>query len=117
MSPMLGFSISRLARIRWPMCSVGSIDPLGIRYGLTTNAWIRSASPTATATVITSSISDLTVDLGAFVEDRGISCPPRARARRGSAAFRRSSLLRLFGLRAAFRLLGGALRLGGRLRR
>src|SRR6478609_582612 len=39
------------------------------------NAWISSASPTATATVTTSSISDLTVDFGALVlESRGIRC-------------------------------------------
>ena len=31
MSPTLGWLIRRLARIRWPMFSVGSIEPLGIR--------------------------------------------------------------------------------------
>ena len=44
MSPTLGFEISRLARMRWPILSVGTIDGLGIRYGLTMNAWMRSAS-------------------------------------------------------------------------
>ena len=39
------------------MSRVGTIDGLGIRYGLTMNAWISSASATAIATVITSSIS------------------------------------------------------------
>ena len=31
MSPTLGWSISRLVSTRWPMCSVGTIEPLGIR--------------------------------------------------------------------------------------
>jgi hypothetical protein len=51
------------------MSSVGIIEPLGIRYGLTTNAWIRSASPTATATVTTSSISDFSVDFSFVADD------------------------------------------------
>ncbi len=64
MSPTLGWLISRLVSTRWPISSVGTIDGLGIRYGLTMNAWISSASPTAIATVTTSSISDLSVDFG-----------------------------------------------------
>src|SRR5215831_13633156 len=36
------------------------------------NAWIRSASPTAIATVSTSSTTDFTADLGAFVVERAI---------------------------------------------
>ena len=62
MSPTLGCVIRRLVRTRWPIVSVGTIDGLGIRYGLTMKAWISSASPTAIATVTTSSIRDLTVD-------------------------------------------------------
>src|SRR5207248_1546683 len=123
MSPTLGLSIRRLARIRCPMWSVGSIEPLGIRYGLTMNAWISRARPTAIATVITSSISDLTVDLGAFAEDaRAIRLPIHGRARRPTPPARRSSLLRSFdrglvlrGLRFGLGL-GGGLRLNGGLR-
>src|ERR1700731_3336879 len=44
------------------MSRVGIIEPLGIRYGLTMNAWISSASATAMATVMTSSISDFIAD-------------------------------------------------------
>jgi hypothetical protein len=62
MSPTLGFPESRLTRIRWLIASVGIIEPLGIRYGLTMNAWISNASPIATATVTTSSMSDLMPD-------------------------------------------------------
>src|ERR1700733_6676960 len=60
MSPTLGWLIIRLARIRCPIASVGSIDPLGILYGLTMNAWTRKATATATATVATSSTMPLT---------------------------------------------------------
>src|SRR3954451_7477863 len=46
MSPILG-SLNRwpmgLTSTRWPIWSVGPIDSLGIRYGLTRNAWIPSA--------------------------------------------------------------------------
>src|ERR1700735_4888157 len=62
MSPTPGWVESRKARIRWPTCSVGSIEPEGIRYGLTTNAWIRNARPTATATVTISSITEYSGD-------------------------------------------------------
>src|ERR1700689_251651 len=44
------------------MCRVGSIEPDGIRYGLTTNAWVRKARPTATATVTISSITEYSGD-------------------------------------------------------
>src|ERR1700722_5684797 len=44
------------------MFRVGSIEPEGIRYGLTTNAWIRNARPTATATVTISSITEYSGD-------------------------------------------------------
>src|SRR5438270_2974230 len=65
MSPRLGWSISLLVSTRCPTSSVGTIDGLGIRYGLTMKAWISSASATATATVTTSSIRPFTADLGA----------------------------------------------------
>ena len=39
---------SRSTRIRWPIASVGIIEPLGILYGLTRNAWISRASAIAT---------------------------------------------------------------------
>ena len=73
MSPTLGFEISRLARIRWPILSVGTIEGLGIRYGLTMNAWMSSASATATATVTTSSIRDLIVDFDLSLEREDIA--------------------------------------------
>src|SRR5436190_24379334 len=38
------------------------------------NAWMSRARPTAIATVTTSSMSDLTVDFGAFVVDLAIGC-------------------------------------------
>jgi hypothetical protein len=38
------------------MSSVGSIDPEGIWYGFTIQAWIASASPRARTTITTSSI-------------------------------------------------------------
>src|SRR5918998_1309366 len=49
----------RLTRIRCPSTSVGTIDGDGIRYGLTRKAWMPSASPSATATIMTSSTSEL----------------------------------------------------------
>ena len=52
----------RLTSTRWPTSSVGTIDSLGIRYGLTRNAWMPSASPSATATIMTSSSSELPAD-------------------------------------------------------
>ena len=48
----------RSTSTRWPTSSVGSIDSLGMRNGLTTKAWIASASPSATATIVTSSMSE-----------------------------------------------------------
>src|SRR6476646_6897664 len=72
MSPTLGWLISRLVSTRWPTSRVGTIEGLGMRYGLTMNAWIRSARPTAIATVSTSSMMDFIVDLGAFVVERAI---------------------------------------------
>src|SRR5215208_2985878 len=58
MSPTLGSPKcmpTRLTRTRWPTSSVGTIDSLGMRYGLTRKAWIPSARPSATATMSTSS--------------------------------------------------------------
>src|SRR3954447_1777168 len=49
---------SRLTSTRWPMSSVGSREADGIRYGLTRNAWMNSARPIATATIITSSTNE-----------------------------------------------------------
>src|SRR3954470_17485952 len=69
-SPTLGSvnrSPMRLTSTRWPTSSVGSIDSLGIRYGLTRKAWIPSASPRATTTIITSSRRELDADLALVV--------------------------------------------------
>src|SRR5215210_5105214 len=48
----------RLTSTRWPISSVGTIDSLGILYGLIRKAWMPSASPSATATMRTSSRSE-----------------------------------------------------------
>src|SRR4051812_4779216 len=53
---------TRLTSTRWPTCRVGTIDSLGMRYGLTRNAWIPSASPSATTTIRTSSSSEPDAD-------------------------------------------------------
>src|SRR5215213_1678769 len=53
----------RLTSTRWPICSVGTIDSDGIRYGLTRKAWMPSARPSATATIRTSSSSELDAEL------------------------------------------------------
>src|SRR5919109_5114336 len=58
MSPTSGFpnrSPIRLTSTRWPISSVGTIDSLGIRYGLTRTAWMPRARPRATATIMISS--------------------------------------------------------------
>src|SRR5215218_4115838 len=52
----------RLTSTRWPTSSVGTIDALGIRYGLIRNAWMASASPSATTTMTTGSMNELPVD-------------------------------------------------------
>src|SRR3954452_4365252 len=49
---------TRLTSTRWPTCRVGTIDSLGMRYGLTRNAWMPSARPSATTTIRTSSSSE-----------------------------------------------------------
>src|SRR3954451_20465763 len=48
----------RFTSTRWPTFRVGTIDSLGIRYGLTRNAWMPRARPRATATMRTSSSSE-----------------------------------------------------------
>ena len=45
-----------------PDLQVGTIDSLGIRYGLTRKAWMPSARPRATATIRTSSTSEPEVE-------------------------------------------------------
>ena len=47
----------RLTSTRWPMSSVGSIEPDGIWYGFTAKAWIPSASAIAAATITTTSMT------------------------------------------------------------
>src|SRR4051794_24279978 len=63
-SPRSGLVKRKLTRstsTRWPMSRVGTIDSLGIRKGLTRNAWMPRASPRATTTIVTSSTSELRV--------------------------------------------------------
>src|SRR3954452_16372898 len=57
----------RFTSTRWPICSVGTIDSLGIRYGLTRKAWMLSARPSATATIRTSSTSEPEVEDDPFL--------------------------------------------------
>ena len=93
---------TRLTSTRWPMSSVGSIDSEGIWYGLTTNAWIPSASPIASATITISSRTAPRPVVGF-----GISWVPRSpwprrqapRTHRPTPRPHRSRLLRLRGLR------------------
>src|SRR3954464_10760960 len=62
MSPRLGSpkcGPRRLTSTRWPTLSVGTIDGLGIRNGLTRNAWMPTARPSATAMMTTNSIAEL----------------------------------------------------------
>ena len=62
MSPRSGSPKRKLTRstsTRWPTSSVGTIDSLGMRKGLTRKAWMPSASPSATTTIITNSTSEL----------------------------------------------------------
>src|SRR5215213_339029 len=64
-SPTSGFEKRapiRLTSTRWPTWSVGTIDSLGILYGLIRKAWMPSASPSATATMRTSSRSEPEAD-------------------------------------------------------
>ena len=69
MSPRSGSLKRKLTRstsTRWPTSRVGTIDSLGMRNGLTRKAWIPSASPSATATMVTSSTSELCPDFPDF---------------------------------------------------
>src|SRR5258705_12601924 len=61
MSPTCGVekrAPMRFTKTRWPTWRVGTIDSLGIRYGLTKKAWMPNARPSATATIRTSSSSE-----------------------------------------------------------
>src|SRR5829696_6182263 len=54
MSPRPGLAnlvVTRSTSTRWPTASVGTIDSLGMRNGLTRNAWIPSARAIATTTI------------------------------------------------------------------
>src|SRR5215218_7700359 len=61
-----------LTSTRWPISSVGTIDSLGILYGLMRKAWIPSASPSATATMRTSSRSEPEADEPLAKSGRGV---------------------------------------------
>src|SRR6476661_6379856 len=56
----------------WPHCSVGTIDSDGILYGLMRNAWMPRASPSATATISTSSSSEPEADEPFFTSAVGV---------------------------------------------
>src|SRR5215212_3928731 len=62
----------RLTSTRWPISSVGTIDSLGILYGLMRNAWMPSARPSATATIRTSSSSEPEADEALGTSGRGV---------------------------------------------
>jgi len=66
----------------WPTSSVGSIDWLGIRNGLTRNAWMTSARPRAIATIVTSSMSEFLVDSLAGADGPSATAATRSRSRR-----------------------------------
>ena len=82
---------TRFTSTRWPIWSVGTIDSLGMRYGLTRKAWIASARPSATATMRTSSRIELPVDLAASACRAGsrlIVCCGRLTVRVGRGGLR-----------------------------
>src|SRR5579859_5350546 len=91
MSPTLGLVSSRLVRTRCPMSSVGTIEGLGIRYGLTMKAWMSSASPTAMATVRISSRTDFSGDFRDVLREVAVVTPGlrRRRSRQLWAAWHR----------------------------
>src|SRR3954447_26856496 len=62
----------RLTSTRWPISSVGTIDSLGILYGLMRRAWLRSGRPSATATMRTSSSSEPEADEALGTSGRGV---------------------------------------------
>src|SRR4051812_13178620 len=102
----------RLTRTRWPICSVGTIDSDGILYGLMRKAWMPSASPSATATMSTSSSSEPEADEPFFTSVAGVIGAlggRRGGARPGGGLSRRR---RVAGLAGALGARGGG-RLGG----
>src|SRR3954464_7587635 len=74
----------RLTSTRWPISSVGTIDSLGMRYGLTRNAWMPRARPSAPATITPSPPSEPPAD-PPFPRARGL---PVDRSCRGARAMR-----------------------------
>src|SRR3954469_23873641 len=127
-SPTAGFEKEwpmRLTSTRWPICSVGTIDSLGMRYGLTRKAWMPSASPSATATITTSSSREPPADWGFFTAptSRLGGCGLIARSggvagvgRRGVRGLDRSVLLRdALGVHRRLDRGGLGLQLGGRV--
>src|ERR1700761_5919565 len=83
----------RLTRTRWPTSKVGSIEPEGIWYGFTRNAWIASASPRASATITTNSITPPALPFGLGSESFSPRSPRRSR-RLWPASRPRAHLLR-----------------------
>src|SRR3954447_2348724 len=101
-------TLKRFTSTRCPTASVGTMDSLGILNGLTRNAWMPRASPSATATIVTSSISEPTALWSFFLRaTRTVISPARTRRRLGPGLF---GGLRLGVLRV---VVGGDLRGGG----
>src|SRR5947208_12990669 len=128
MSPTCGsrkWKRTRSTSTRWPTSRVGSIDWLGIRNGFTRNAWIRSARPSAIATIVTSSTSEFFVDSLAGADWPSATCLLRVRVGVGGRRLGIRSSLRIRRLRrigggglGRIRLIGNSLgtdRLGGYL--
>src|SRR4051795_13671403 len=103
----------RLTSTRWPIWSVGTIDSDGILYGLMRNAWMPSASPSATATMRTSSSSEPEADEPFFTSAAGVIGALGGRlggVRTGGGLFQRlrvDGLTRDLGVRGSGRLGGG----------
>ena len=72
----------RLTSTRWPIFSVGTIDSLGILYGLIRNAWMASAKPSATTTMTMSSTNELPADFSLLGSADGGAHLTTARSRR-----------------------------------
>src|SRR4051795_9908319 len=111
MSPTSGVvkrSPMRLTSTRWPTWSVGTIDSLGIRYGLTRNAWMPRARPRATATIMISSSREPDAEDDPFLVDTPYCClafllvsggrPPSVRGRVGVSDLAVSERLLVDGL-------------------
>src|SRR3954454_21026736 len=62
----------RVTSTRWAISSVGTIDSLGILYGLMRKAWMPSARPSATATMRTSSSSEPEANEALGTSGRGV---------------------------------------------